>query len=93
VKVLDRKLIAAESIVSAELDNEVVLLNVQTGIYFGLDEVGGRIWALLETGASEDEIFHKLVDEYEVEPNELRADLMEFLDVLTSRGLVRTVNQ
>lgn len=85
------KMIASESVVSAELDGEAVLLNVETGVYFGLDPLGSEIWKLLESGSSEDALFDALSAEYEVEPDQLRADLRDFLGTLEARGLVRPV--
>lgn len=78
-----------ESVVSAELDEEVILLNVETGVYFGLDAIGTTIWSAIEKGATEDEIFAQLSAEYEVEPNQLRSDLSNFIAALTEQGLVR----
>lgn len=81
------KLTINDTVVCAELDDEMVLLNVETGIYFGLDAVGTRIWTLLTEGATEDEIVTRLLDEYEVSPADLSADVSSFLDDLQSKGL------
>ncbi|MGH2457754.1 MAG: PqqD family protein [Chloroflexota bacterium] len=82
-----RKLTINETVVCAELDDEMVLLNVETGIYFGLDAVGTQIWTLLTEGATEDEIVARLLDEYEVPAPELRGDVSSFLDDLQAKGL------
>ena len=92
MKVMERRIRAKDSIISAELDNEAVLLNVETGIYFGIDAVGTRIWQLLESGSTADKIFAQLQEEYEVEPGVLRADLTEFLDLLQANELVQFVD-
>lgn len=92
MRLLTRNLTATESTVSAELDDEVVLLNVQTGLYFGLDEVGSRIWALLEKGTTEDELIDQLLDDYDVEPDVLEADLARFIGLLVENGLVHAVD-
>ena len=78
-----------ESVVFAELDEEVVLLNVETGVYFGLDAIGARIWTLLAGGADEDNVCERLLDEYEVDVREVRADVASFLDLLVAKGLAR----
>ena len=82
---------AEESVVSAELDGETVLLNVQSGIYFGLDAIGSEIWKMVEPGATEEHIVQRLAADYDVEINKLRADIREFLDLLLTKGLVREV--
>jgi hypothetical protein len=89
MSVVRRSLSVNTSVVSAQLDGEAVLLNVESGVYFGLDSIGTRIWELLSTGASETEIFDRLLDEYDVDAPQLRADLDAFLDVLLSKSLVR----
>jgi hypothetical protein len=81
-----------ESVVSATLDGEAVLLNVETGIYFGLDEVGTRIWELLTQGAGEGEILGQLLQEYDVEEAQVSADVSGFLARLAEAGLVRAGN-
>ena len=84
-----RSLAVNESVVAAELDEEMVLLNVETGIYYGLDPVGTRIWSLLADGAVEDEIVARLGDEYEADPSQIRADVVGFVGALMAKGLVR----
>jgi len=89
VTVMVGQLVINESVVSAELDEEVILLNVESGVYFGLDAIGTRIWSAIEQGASEEEIFAQLVEDYDVEPHQLRSDIANFLDMLREQGLVR----
>lgn len=86
------KLVVSDSVVAAELDNESVLLNVETGVYFGLGEVGTRIWQLLIEGLSPDDIVGRLLDEYEVAPHQLRDDVTSFLEHLEREGLTRVEN-
>lgn len=86
---LKRKTAVNESVVCAELDDEMVLLNVETGIYFGLDELGTRIWTLLAAGSDEEDIFSTLLAEYEVDPQRLRTDISAFLETLARKKLLR----
>ena len=84
-----QKLRVSESVVSAELEGEAVLLNVETGVYFGLDALGSEIWKHLEQGATEDAIFTQLLQEYEVEASQLADDLSTFLGLLQEKGLAK----
>jgi hypothetical protein len=77
------------SVVFAELEGEAVLLDTETGIYFGLDEVGTRIWQLLSGGAAQQEVVAALHQEYDVAEARLRADVAAFMEALVSKGLVR----
>jgi coenzyme PQQ synthesis protein D (PqqD) len=85
------QLVVNESVVFAELDDEAVLLNIETGVYFGLDEVGTEIWNLLTTGAAKAAIVEALLAKYEVDAGELAADVSDFIATLETNGLVRAV--
>ena len=85
------QLTVSDGVVCAELGDEAVLLNVETGVYFGLDSVGHTIWTLLVTGHDADQIERTLLQEFEVDANQLQADVANFLGALRARGLVREV--
>jgi len=93
LKTLGRALVVNESVVYAELDDEAVLLNVDTGFYFGLNVIGTEIWNLLKQGASEGEIVSSLAAEYDVEPAQLRLDVTEFMNTMAGQGLVQAVEK
>lgn len=71
-----------------KLDNEAVLLDQKRGTYYGLNEVGARIWELLERPRRVEEIRDVLVGEYEVEVDRCNGDLMALLQNLLNRGLI-----
>jgi hypothetical protein len=70
------------------LDQESVLLNLNTEKYFGLDPVGTRMWQLLTSAPTIDVAFFQLIDEYDVEPETLRANLSDLLNRLAENGLI-----
>ena len=72
-----------------DLQGEAVILNLDSECYFGLDEVGTRMWAALTTSTDVGAAVEALLAEFEVEPDELRRDLAEFVDSLAQAGLVR----
>lgn len=94
----DRHMVTRESIVEVaadvifqELDGEAVLLNMQSEIYFGLDSMGTRIWQLLKEHGTLETVGRILMEEYDVAENELQRELLEFVDKLHSKGLVKVV--
>jgi hypothetical protein len=93
VTATDQRLVCGESVVSAELDGEAVLLNVDTGLYFGLDAVGTMIWTALSEGSSQEEIIELILSRFDATPEVVRADVTEFLDTLAAKGLVRSGGQ
>jgi hypothetical protein len=83
----------SEAVVYAELEDEAVLLNAESGLYFGLDAIGTRIWKLLEQRASEETIIARLYEEFDVSMDQLRQDVAAFLRLLEAKGLVSAVEE
>ncbi|MBN1814783.1 MAG: PqqD family protein [Anaerolineae bacterium] len=84
------------SVVYREIGGEAILVPVRRHVadldsIYTLDEVGSRIWSLLEPSRSLDEVCHQLLTEYDVEQAVLTADLLEFVEQLESFGAVRRV--
>ena len=82
------KIQVSGDVVARNLAGEAVRLVLATGTYFGLDEVGTRMWQLVTESDSLQAAYDKLVQEYEVDPEELRRDLSELLEALAGRGLI-----
>lgn len=77
-----------EHVLTRELDGELVILDLQSESYLGLDNVGTRIWQLLAAGQTIETTFEQLLEEYEVTPETLRKDLLELIEDLHQRGLI-----
>ena len=71
-----------------ELDGESVLLNLDNGRYYGLDEVGTRLYELLTTSASVEAALTAALEEYEVGEATLRGDLSALIARLVDEGLL-----
>ncbi len=72
-----------------QVAGESVLLNLNGGRYFGLDEVGTDMWNALTASASIDEALQILTAQYEIEPAILQKDLDDLIQRLTDQGLVK----
>ena len=83
------RIVAAGSQVSCELAEEVVILHLDAGIYYGLDAIGARIWELIQTPTTVEAVRDILLDEYEVEPERCERDLIAFLERLAGEDLVK----
>lgn len=79
---------ARQDVVFRELGEEMVLLNLRTGIYFGLNETGTRMWTLLMELKEPARVLHALEEEYAVSRTQLENDLRSLLDVLREKGLI-----
>jgi predicted DNA-binding transcriptional regulator len=84
-----RRYAVSESVLFRELQGEAVLLEIESGVYFGLNEIGSRIWNLLVAHGELERVLTELLDEYDVSERRLRADLEAFLATLVERQLVR----
>jgi hypothetical protein len=78
----------APKVLFRELGGEAVILDLKTERYLGLDETGTRMWRLLTELDSIQAAYAALLDEYEVEPDRLREDLVRFVEELSSHGLI-----
>jgi hypothetical protein len=82
------KLTTSDQVLKQRLDDEVILLDLASGRYFGLPDVGARAWdRLVETGDT-DAVFATLLAEYAVDEPTLREDLDELWRGLIEAGLV-----
>jgi hypothetical protein len=77
-----------KDVVFRDLEGELVLLNLATGVYFGLDPLGTRIWALIDDGCTMDEIVSAITAEYDVDAEACRTDLTRFLATLRDNDLL-----
>ena len=84
----DQVFTISNDVLFQEVSGETVLLDLESEQYFGLDEVGTRIWALLNEGQSVDAIVETLLAEYEVEREQLAGDVRELLAALLDAGLI-----
>ena len=78
----------AKDKLSADLVDEAVILDLKSGVYYGLDEVGARIWALIQEPRVVNEVRDVLLQEYEVDADRCEPDLVAFLRELADQGLV-----
>lgn len=71
-----------------DLDGEKVMMNLDKGQYFMMNEVGSRIWEILEESKSVEEIVQSLLNEYEVEKEQCESTVIEFLGQLNKADLI-----
>ena len=81
---------AAPNVMFRAIADESVLLDLDHEVYLGLDPVGTRIWVALTTSSSIQEAYDQLLNEYEVEPDQLKTDLDAFIQTLLENHLIRT---
>jgi Coenzyme PQQ synthesis protein D (PqqD) len=85
---LESRVAINEDVVSRELEGEAVILNLESGTYFGLDQVGTRIWSLLQEDGSLRRTFDAIHQEYDVAQEILERDILRLVEELRAKGLV-----
>jgi hypothetical protein len=77
-----------QSVMFRQLEGESVILDTDSEIYYGLDEVGTRMWILLTGSGSISQAYQGLLEEYEVEPEKLRQEMTDLIEQLREKGLL-----
>lgn len=88
----DSCVVVSDEQVSTSLGDETVILGMGDGVYYGLDAVGARVWALLATPRRVSELVRAVVGEFDVTPEQCERDVVALLDDLSERRLVREVS-
>jgi hypothetical protein len=83
------KLSRVQDLLSAEFDQETVLMSIDAGAYYGLEGPARSIWEILETPLTFSDLVRRLVEEYKVSPETCAADVERFLGEMDREGLLR----
>jgi hypothetical protein len=78
-------------LLSAPVDDEIVILNPGRDNYVGLDAVGRAVWDLIEQPREVAELCRKLSQDFDAPPEQVAADVLPFLAELTGEGIARVV--
>jgi len=78
----------AEDVLISSLQEESVILNLDSERYYGLDNVGTRFLSVLDTSDSIEAAYEVLRDEYDVDADGLRQDLLELAEDLVKQGIL-----
>jgi hypothetical protein len=85
---LDDRVAIHEDAVFRDLDGEAVILQLEAGLYFGLDPVGTRLWQLIEMHGQLRPVLAAAVEEFDVPADVLERDLLELVSSLAEKKLV-----
>jgi len=85
---LDTIVQRSQHILASELDEEVIMMDVESGAYFSMPGPAGRIWHLLETEQTIKSLTETLISEYDVSADQCEADVLPFVNSLIDRELI-----
>lgn len=75
-------------LIANQMDGEIVMMSIDNGEYYGLDEIGSRIWELIENPVSINHLIESLTEEFEVSTEDCLHDTLEFLEDLLEKDLL-----
>ena len=81
-----------DGVLISNLQEESVILNLDSERYYGLDDVGTRFLSVLNTADSIEAAYIALRDEYDVDAQSLRQDLLELVEDLVKQGILIRAN-
>ncbi len=85
---LEDKVSIPTQVMARQVGEEVVILDLASGTYFGLDPVGARIWQMMGEGKTLSAICDAMLQEYEVRRADVERDLVALTNDLRARGLI-----
>ena len=86
--ILSDSVVIPAQVMARQVGEETIILDLASGIYFGLDAVGARIWQLMAEGRTLADICAAMLVEYEVPAEEIERDVINLADTLSSRRLI-----
>jgi len=85
------RFIQNKAIVQSKIGEEVVMLDMDSGFYFGLNSVASVIWGLLANEISFETLIDQLMIQFEVERSLCEADTKELLDQMLEKNIIRKI--
>jgi hypothetical protein len=85
---VSRQIHISHDVVHEKVGDETVLLHLGTGVYFGLDVVGSRIWDILVESGDSEIAFRAIEEEYDVPSEISRRDVERLIDTLSEKKLI-----
>jgi hypothetical protein len=85
------RFIQNKAIVQSKIGKEVVMLDMDSGFYFGLNSVASVIWGLLAIEIDFETLIDQLMTQFEVERSLCEADTRELLDQMLEKNIIRRV--
>jgi hypothetical protein len=80
--------VASSEVLSSDIGGESVILNLNSGIYYSLTQVGATVWNFIQTPKTVEEILDLILQEYEVDSAQCEQDLLVLLEELLASDLI-----
>lgn len=88
---LETRIARSDAVIGSTLDDEAVVMNIDRGYYHGLNNVGARVWDLIEEPAVIGDLCEHLARKYDVAPDQCQSEVLGFLGDLLQRDVIRII--
>ena len=88
---LDDRLVRSGQAIFSSVGGDVVALDIEKGICFGLNATGSRVWEMLASDLCGREICSRLMQDYRVKPETCEREVLELIRALVGEGLIQSV--
>ena len=88
---LNSKVVRSNEPISAAVNDELVMMNAETGKYYGLNGIATAIWQAIESEITVGELCSHLQKDFDVQPERCTIEVLEFLIKLSEKNLINVV--
>jgi len=85
--------VRTDNFIASPVDSELVMMNIEKGNYYGLDEIGTEIWGGIQEPIAISELCARLTDKFDVDLSQCETDTLGFLNELLAEGMIKIVTQ
>lgn len=89
---LNSTIIRSDAFITSTVDNDLVMMSLEKGNYYGLDKIGSFIWENIAQQTTIGQLCQKLTEHFEVEAAQCQADVLDFLHELIKEDMVQIVD-
>ena len=88
---MSKRYIQNKKIIQSKIGEEVVMMDIDSGFYFGMNGVGSKIWYYLSSPITLDDLIRNLMIDFKVDEQTCKADTIEFLESLLEKNIISEV--
>jgi hypothetical protein len=78
-----------KEVIQSKIGDEVVMLDIESGFYFGMNSVGSEIWSHLSEPITIDDLINKLMERFDIDRATCEKDTIEFMNQLFEKNIIR----
>lgn len=88
---LNSRVVRSEDFITSTVDNDLVMMSLEKGTYYGLDAIGSHVWEHIAEPITIEDLCQKLTDQFEVEATQCQTDVLAFLNELQKEKMIHVV--